>query len=212
MRGLTLEQVAELTRVSPQMLRRIEAGDLAALPAGIHGRAHLRAYARAVGVDPDEIIAMLGDQVPLEPDPLEALRERERRRFATDHPLTASLVEGSESLYRAADGATRRALSTRRTPAHLGRRAAAALIDAGILSGMGGLTVVLAAGLTHSSVDELWRAARWPLVVSCGLMVTFYFTLSQSLGGRSTGAALVAWLTQVIQHRHAQAAARRHAS
>jgi transcriptional regulator with XRE-family HTH domain len=209
MRGLTLEQVAELTRVSPRVLRRIETGDFAALPAGIQGRAHLRAYARAVGLDPDEIVATMGDQLPVEPDPLEALRERERRRFAADHPLTASLVEGSESLYRAADGATRRALSVRRMPAHLGRRAAAALIDAGILSGMGGLTVVLTAGLTHSSVEELWRAARWPLVVSCGLMVAFYFSLSKSLGGRSTGAAVVAWLAQVIEHRHAQSAARR---
>ena len=165
-----------------------------------------------MGVDPEEIVALLGDRVP-------SSRTRSRRCGSasgggspTDHPLAASLVEGSESLYRAADGARGACSRPRRTPAHLGRRAASALIDAGILIGMGGLTVVLAAGLTHSSVDELWRAARWPLAVSCGLMVTFYFTLSQSLGGRSTGGALVAWLAQVIEHRHAQSAARRHAS
>lgn len=209
MRGLTVDEVAAFTRLSSRVLRHIEAGDFAALPAGLQGRAHLRAYARAVGLDPEEVVATLGDRVPAEPDPLDALRARERRRFAADHPLAALLTVHVEALGRRAEGVTLRILSAPGRGTHLGRRLGGALIDAGILAGVIGVTLAVAAGLTHSTIDDLWRAARWPLTLSCGLMVAFYFSLSQSLGGRSTGTAVANWLAHAIEHRHAQSAARR---
>jgi transcriptional regulator with XRE-family HTH domain len=212
MRGLTLENVAQLTRLSPRVLRQIEIGDFAGLPAGIHGRGHLRAYARAVGIDAEEIIARLGERLPAEPDAIEALRARVRRQFAADHPVAAAFREGAESLRRRAEGAGRRALSVRGRRVHLGRRAGAALIDAGIVTSGCALMLVLAAWLTESRVDELWRAARWPIAASCGLTMVLYFAVSRSLGGRTTGTAIAVWLAHVLEHRQAQAAARGHAN
>jgi transcriptional regulator with XRE-family HTH domain len=211
MRGLTLQQVSELTKLSPRVLSRIETGDFSALPAGLQGRAHLRAYARAVGVDAEEIIAALRDRVPVEPDPLEALRTRVRRQFAADYPLTASLRDGAESLGRRAAQVGSLALADRRKDRHLGRRVGAALIDAGIVAGAGTLMLVLSAWLTNSRVDDLWRAAREPIVASCLLAMVLYFTLSRSLGGRSTGTAIAIWIAHALAHRHAHSAARGHA-
>jgi hypothetical protein len=199
MRGLTLEHVAELTRLSPRVLAKIEVGDFSALPAGLQGRGHLRAYARAVGVDAEEIIATLGDRLPAEPDPLDALRARVRRQFAADHPLTASLQTSFESVERRA---RQIAGSSQLTPGswrHVRRHAAAALIDAAILVGTSVLMLAPAAWLTGSSLEALWRAARWPLALSWLLTVVLYFTVAQTLGGRSTGTALAVWLARALR-------------
>jgi Helix-turn-helix domain len=210
MRGLTLQQVSELTKLSPRVLSRIEVGDFASLPAGLQGRAHLRAYARAVGVDPEEMIATLRERVPAEPDPLDAMRARVRRQFAADFPLTASLRDGAESVGRRAAHVGRRALADRGKDWHLGRRVGAAFIDTGIVAGGGALMVVLSAWLTDSRIDDLWRGARGPIVASCALAMVLYLTVSHSLGGRSTGTAIAAWLAQALD-RHAHPAARGHA-
>jgi transcriptional regulator with XRE-family HTH domain len=210
MRGLTLEQVAELTRLSPRVLAKIEVGDFSALPAGLQGRGHLRAYARAVGVDAEEIIATLGDRLPAEPDALDALRARVRRQFAADHPLTASFQESLESLERRARHVARRSRLGRGSWLHVRRHVAAAVIDAAILAGVSAMMLGPAAWLTGSGLDELWRAARWPLAVSWLLTVALYFTVSQTLGGRSTGTALAVWLARALRQAHA--AARWHAS
>lgn len=212
MRGLTLERVAELTKLSPRILSQIESGDFSALPAGLQGRAHVRAYARAVGVDPEEIVAALGERVPVEPDPLEALRQRERRRFATDHPLTASLNDGVASFRRRAEAVGRRVRSMRGAGSLLRRHASGALIDAAILAGVTAVMLTLTTWLTNSGVDVLWRAARWPFAVSWALTVVLYFSVSQILGGRSIGTTAAGWLARALEHRHAQSAARGHAS
>lgn len=51
--GLTLEQIANETKVHPRHLEAIERGALAAIPSGIYGRAIIRAYAQLVHLDPN---------------------------------------------------------------------------------------------------------------------------------------------------------------
>jgi cytoskeleton protein RodZ len=55
-RGLTISQVAEHTKLSPYAIGKLENGKLSALPGGIYLRATVRAYARFVGLDPEDAV------------------------------------------------------------------------------------------------------------------------------------------------------------
>jgi len=54
---VTLEDVAARTKIRLPFLQAIEAGEFHRLPDGLVRRGHLRAYARAVGLDPEQIVA-----------------------------------------------------------------------------------------------------------------------------------------------------------
>ena len=54
---LTLERVAAKTKIRVRFLEAIDAGDFDRLPDGVVRRGHLRAYAREVGLDPEQIVA-----------------------------------------------------------------------------------------------------------------------------------------------------------
>jgi len=64
--GIALEVVARRTRIAPHHLEALERSDLDALPAGPFGRSYIRAYAGALGIDAEPIVA--------------AYRVQERRR------------------------------------------------------------------------------------------------------------------------------------
>jgi len=54
--GLSLRQIATSTKISMVALEALEAGDFSRLPGGIYSRAFVRAYALAVGLDPEESV------------------------------------------------------------------------------------------------------------------------------------------------------------
>jgi cytoskeletal protein RodZ len=58
-RGLTLQHISDETRIPLRHLEAIDRDNLAALPGGFYLRADIRAYARAVDVDPDHAVALL---------------------------------------------------------------------------------------------------------------------------------------------------------
>ncbi|HEX4789409.1 MAG TPA: helix-turn-helix domain-containing protein, partial [Actinospica sp.] len=58
--GLTAHDVCELTRITPEMLRRVEAGQFEQCGGDIYARGHIRAYAGAVGLDPEPLLVMYG--------------------------------------------------------------------------------------------------------------------------------------------------------
>ena len=58
-RGLTLDDVARITRVPLRTLEAIEDGDRTALPAPVYVRGFVRAFARAVGVAPEDAVAAM---------------------------------------------------------------------------------------------------------------------------------------------------------
>jgi len=55
-RGLSLREIATSTKISMVALEAVEAGDFSRLPGGIYSRAFIRAYAAAVGLDPEESV------------------------------------------------------------------------------------------------------------------------------------------------------------
>ncbi len=55
--GLSLEQIADSTKISSRFLRAIEAEQYDKLPGGILSRSYLRQYAAAIGFDEDELLS-----------------------------------------------------------------------------------------------------------------------------------------------------------
>jgi transcriptional regulator with XRE-family HTH domain len=55
-RGLILQAIADSTKVPLSMLAGLERGDIEDWPGGLFGRAHLRAYATAVGLSPEPLL------------------------------------------------------------------------------------------------------------------------------------------------------------
>ncbi len=56
LRGLTREAVLRATRLAPAVVDALEGGDPARLPPRTYVVGYLRAYATAVGLDPDEVV------------------------------------------------------------------------------------------------------------------------------------------------------------
>jgi transcriptional regulator with XRE-family HTH domain len=198
-RGLTLQDVAAVTKLSPRVLTTIELGAFEALPPGVMGRAHIRAYARAVGLDPDDVLRGLADLLPAEIDPMQALRSRARQRFADDHPVAAALSARAAAWRRDAIDLVRRAPRWR--PAGRWRYIAAAAVDGIILALSAGVSLIASSWITSTDVSGVWRAARWPFLVYSVLSAGLYGVVSQQLGRRTPGAAIMDWLGRAIQQR-----------
>jgi transcriptional regulator with XRE-family HTH domain len=55
-RGLILRTIADSTKIPFPLLAGLERGDIEHWPAGLFGRAHLRAYAEAVGLPSEQLV------------------------------------------------------------------------------------------------------------------------------------------------------------
>jgi cytoskeletal protein RodZ len=56
-KGISLESIAESTKLSIRQLDAIEAGDFKRLPGGIYNTNYIRQYARAIGFDETDLLA-----------------------------------------------------------------------------------------------------------------------------------------------------------
>jgi cytoskeleton protein RodZ len=75
LRGMTLDQVADSTKLSATTLQCIERNEFNRLPGGIFARGHLRAYAAVVGVGSDEVVHEFLSQFPAATKELPFVRE-----------------------------------------------------------------------------------------------------------------------------------------
>ena len=55
-RGVTLEKIAQSTKVPASLFAGLERGDCSRWPAGLYSRAYIRAYAELIGLDPTEAV------------------------------------------------------------------------------------------------------------------------------------------------------------
>jgi cytoskeletal protein RodZ len=55
-RGISLQQIAESTKISIRSLEAIEQGDFRKLPGGIYNTSYIKQYARAIDYDEGEIL------------------------------------------------------------------------------------------------------------------------------------------------------------
>ncbi len=95
LRGISLAQIAEQTRIGVGSLRALEEDDRARLPARVFLVGHIRAYALAIGLNPDEAVLRFDEgQQRLLPAEEEGSRRRPRRRLAAAL-LAATLALGA---------------------------------------------------------------------------------------------------------------------
>jgi len=92
-RGLTLHDVARVTKIPITALTAIERSDMARLPGGIFGRSFVRNYATQVGLDPDATARDFADEV--------AQYERDAAREKIALPITPDDREFAERQRRA---------------------------------------------------------------------------------------------------------------
>ena len=59
-RGISLEQIAQATKISVRSLQAIERGDFKKLPGGIYTTSYIRQYAKAIDFDEAELLAFYG--------------------------------------------------------------------------------------------------------------------------------------------------------
>jgi transcriptional regulator with XRE-family HTH domain len=173
-RGLSLDGLAETTKVSVDLWIGLEQNDLSRWPSGIFARAFVRDYAGAIGLDADAVVnefcrhypqgdrrvsrivkaqgELIGHKVESSGEPLPAGRERRRRADDAPPPQVAPVYTA---------------------------RAVAAAIDAGCLCIVGVMGVTLVGAGFLSSV---------------GLFAPAYFTAPTILTGASVGTGVVAAL------------------
>jgi len=75
--GKDLDEIAEKTRIHASTLRAIEEGNPKALPAEVFTRGFIKNYARYLGLDPDEALALYIKQNNGEPRPAEKINVRD---------------------------------------------------------------------------------------------------------------------------------------
>jgi transcriptional regulator with XRE-family HTH domain len=190
-RGISLLAIANRTKIGIALLEDLERGDLVRWPSGIFRRAFVRAYAQAVGLDPETLVAEVGALFPdggapapakaaekiekiekikkMAPD-LSAVRTVERPAPAT--PLELSARETCAAAdFRLTLEEPQTGSGTRPTVAR--NRAMAALADAALLLAGGGLGT-LVAGL----------AGLWPgVAVGSVALVAGVLAVGRTPGG-----------------------------
>ena len=60
LRQVSLEELAQTTRIPFKMLQHIEDDDFEKLPGEVFARGFLKCYARALGIGSDEVLAVYG--------------------------------------------------------------------------------------------------------------------------------------------------------
>jgi transcriptional regulator with XRE-family HTH domain len=149
-RGLALRTISENTKVSLPLLEGLEADDISRWPGGIFRRAFVRAYAEAVGLDPDGVF----------------------KRFEQQHkPPSADGVAGESGLATHELNAIEHSTRGRRTPA---LRAVSTSKRARLLGTAADLTVamVLAFGSAAAGSRLLWPVLMIAAYYAAGVLLT----------------------------------------
>ncbi len=178
-RGISIETIASVTKVGGELWEGLERNDLSRWPSGIFARAFVRDYARAIGLDADEVVNEFCRLFPLGD-------RRASRLIQAQAHLLGHHLSYAESGALPEDG-------DRRTPppefddalafrGRLASRALATAIDAAASLGIAGLvSLVTAIGF-------------WPVT---GMVTVMYYTGMTIAFGSSPGAKAVA----AIRHR-----------
>jgi hypothetical protein len=95
-RNLTLKTISETTKIPVALLEGLEADDISRWPGGIFRRAFVRAYAQAVGLEPDEITRRFDRQYrPVEPEQPGAEPAAGADPRAGDHTVRIAQLDGA---------------------------------------------------------------------------------------------------------------------
>lgn len=83
---ISLDEISQSTRIKRELLEKFEQNDLSGWPRGLYARAWVRAYARAIGVDPGPTVDEFCRLFP----------HGDRRAAATIREMAAIIAHSSE--------------------------------------------------------------------------------------------------------------------
>jgi hypothetical protein len=205
-RSLTLEQIAIRTALSASVLRHLDEGRFELLPPGLYARSCVRAFASAVGLDPEATLARLEHLLPAAPNPLPALNERDRAA-ATRASVSFSHVSehlrgflGSPTMPQTAAAGTHGSLTLELAdhgpvvvaPARVSdrtrlQRIGAVAIDLLVLAIVNLLVVLLVAIPSAIPVGALLRDGAWAVATLALILAAIYFLLFGGVAGSTIG-------------------------
>ena len=79
---MSREDICQQTKIPPSLVTALEEGQMERLPARIFVLSYIRAYARVIGMEPDEAVLRYEEVDKATPAPSPAVLEKERRRRA----------------------------------------------------------------------------------------------------------------------------------
>jgi hypothetical protein len=125
-RQIPLSSISANTKISVSLFQSLERGDVSRWPSGIFRRAFIRAYANAIGLDPDEVTSEFLEHFP---DPNQPMRPA-----ASGAPASSSTrpVDSSGLRLKLADAPT--PFVSGRLLGGMGQRFAAVACDGGVLA------------------------------------------------------------------------------
>ena len=91
-RHISIDAIAAATKIKASLFEQLERGDASKWPSGIFGRSYLRAYADAIGLDPD---ATVREFLAVFPDPAARLDSSPARRSQASTELRLHLGGGA---------------------------------------------------------------------------------------------------------------------
>jgi transcriptional regulator with XRE-family HTH domain len=181
-RGISLETIASVTNVGVELWQGLERNDFSRWPTGIFARAFVRDYARAVGLDSDEVVDEFCRLFPIG-DRRASRVIREQAQLigqAPEYHDDLSMIPGGVD--RRASGRTA-AEQTRAKRRRLAPRALAAALDGAAVLGMASLIALVA------------PIGFW---ASTGLVAIIYYTAGTVVTGSSPGSRATELLRQRI--------------
>ncbi len=91
-RGISLQEIAEATKISVRALEAIENGDFQKLPGGIYNTSYIRQYARAIDFDEGAILAAYHQKTgALGPNSPAAGNRSGKGMFGGYHPASTAI-------------------------------------------------------------------------------------------------------------------------
>ena len=165
--GLDLPFLEECTRVRQHLLSSLETGRFDELPAGLYARSVVRAYAQAVGLNPDEILAELIPFLPGVEDPIDGLARVRGVEREAPKPAAGGGIVGPVA-----------------PPL---RVAVATALDSSVLAAIDVCVLASSAALCGVTVGRLLEFALPAMLLLWGLIAGLYFLLLGGLAGATPG-------------------------
>ena len=106
-RGVSLQSIADTTKIGASLLAALERGDCSRWPGGIYNRAYVRAYATAAGLDPADVAASFVECFAERADGSAQPGEDRGRRDAARHELRLTLADEPSNRWSLALGRLR---------------------------------------------------------------------------------------------------------
>ena len=181
-RGISLETIASVTNVGVELWQGLERNDFSRWPTGIFARAFVRDYARAVGLDSDEVVDEFCRLFPIGD-------RRASRVMRAQAELIGQAPEYRDDVAMMPGGVDRRASARTASPApppaqaRLAPRTVAAMLD-------------IAAVLSAGSLLSLLTPVSFGACIGAAALV--YYVLGTILTGTSPGSRATDLLRQRI--------------